>query len=127
MRTLRFTADPRLATHLFVLAGLAVGTLLLVCWPQAILHAGYRCELQSLLGIRCPFCGMTRDFAAILHRGRPTLNPCSWFAACAAYLLYPAAVIAAWKSNRLDVFYSRSARAAIALTLAVMLVANNWR
>jgi hypothetical protein len=127
MRSLPRSLDPKLATHLCVLAGLAAGTLLLVCWPQAVLHAGYRCGLQMLLGIRCPFCGMTRDFAAILHGQRPTQNPCSWFAACAVYLLYPAAVIAAWKSNRLDVFSSRAAHAAVALVLAAMLVANNWR
>jgi Protein of unknown function (DUF2752) len=127
MRLLQCKVDRRLAPHLLVLAGIAASTLLLASCPQAILHAGYRCELQTLLGIRCPFCGMTRDFAAILHGGRPTLNPCSWFAACAVYLLYPAGVVVAWKGNRLDVFYSRFARSAVALVLAVMLVANNWR
>jgi hypothetical protein len=127
MRFLRLPVDPQLASHLLVLAGLAVGTLLLACCPQAILHAGYRCGLQMLVGIRCPFCGMTRDFAAILHGGRPTQNPCSWFAACAVYLLYPSAVIAAWESRRLDLFYSRSTTAAVAVVLALMLVANNWR
>jgi Protein of unknown function (DUF2752) len=127
MRSLLPRANPDLLPHLLALAGLAVSTLLLVCWPQPILHAGYRCGLQMLVGVRCPFCGMTRDFAAILHGGRPTQNPCSWFAACAVYLLYPAAVMAAWKWNRLDLFYSRAARAAVALVLAVMLVMNNWR
>jgi hypothetical protein len=87
--------DPGLAPHLLVLALIAAGTLLLACWPQAILHAGYRCGFQMLLGIRCPFCGMTRDFAAILHGGRPAQNPFSWPAVCAVYLLYPVAVFAA--------------------------------
>lgn len=117
--------DPKLAPHLAILTCILAGTLVLACWPQAILHAGYRCELQMVLGIRCPFCGMTRDFAAILHGGRPIENPCSWFAAWVVYLLYPAAVFAAWKWNRLEAFHSRSARATAAVALGVMLVVNN--
>jgi hypothetical protein len=119
--------NPKLAPHLAMLACIFTGTLLLACWPQAILQAGYRCELQRLVGIRCPFCGMTRDFAAILHGGRPTQNPCSWFAAAAVYLVYPLAVLAAWRSNRLYLFHSRAARTAVVVALAVMLVVNNWR
>jgi hypothetical protein len=127
MRSLRFSVDPRLAPHLLVLAAVAAGTLLLACCPQVILQAGYRCGLQMLLGVRCPFCGMTRDFAAILHGGRPTQNPCSWFAACAVYLLYPLAVLAAWKRNRLEIFHSKPARTGVIAVLVVMLVINNWR
>jgi hypothetical protein len=125
MLSLLRNINPKLVPHLAVLTCIAAGTLMLACWPQAILHAGYRCELYLLVGIRCPFCGMTKDFAAILHGGGPTQNPCSWFAACAVYLLYPAAVFAAWKCNRLDVFCSRSAGAAVAVVLGVMLVLNN--
>lgn len=124
---LRWSVEPALRPHLTVLAAIAVGTLLLACWPQAILQGGYRCELQMLAGLRCPFCGMTRDFAAILHGGRPAENPCSWLAAGAVYLLYPAALFTAWRWNRLDLFYSRAARAAVGVVLAVMLVVNNWR
>lgn len=126
MRSQRFTVDSRLAPHLLVLACISATTLALACWPQAIAHTGYRCELH-VLGIRCPFCGMTRDFAAILHGSRPTLNPFSWIAACAVYLLYPAAVFVAWKWNRLEMFHSRAARTTLVLVLAVMLFVNNWR
>lgn len=121
------SVDAVLKTHCVVLATIATGTLFLVLWPEAILRAGYHCELQVLLGLRCPFCGMTRDFAAILHGGTPTQNPCSWFAACAIYLLYPAGVFVAWKWKRLDAFYGRFARAALGVALAVMLILNNWR
>jgi len=127
MQPVRLIFEPALRPHLIVLAAIAAGTLLLAWWPQVVLQAGYRCELQMLLNIRCPFCGMTRDFAAILHGGRPTENPCSWLAACVVYLLYPAGVFAAWKWNRLDLFYSRFARGAVGVVLAVMLVTNNWR
>jgi Protein of unknown function (DUF2752) len=127
MRGFLDRVNPELLPHLAAMAAMVAGTLALALWPHAVLAAGYRCQLQTLLGIRCPFCGMTRDFAAILHGGRPTLNPSSWFAACAAYLLYPAAVFAAWKWNRLEVFHSRAARGTVILVLAVMLVVNNWR
>lgn len=126
-RSVRRGVDPELRPHLALLAAIAAGTLLLACWPQAVLSVGYRCELQMLTGLRCPFCGMTRDFAAMLHGGWPTQNSCSWLAAGVVYLLYPAAVFASWKWNRLDWFYSRSAHAAIGAALAVMMVANNWR
>jgi hypothetical protein len=119
-------ADAELRPHLLALAGVVAATLVLACWPQAILNAGYRCGLQMLAGLRCPFCGMTRDFASMLHGNRPTQNPFSWVAACVVYLLYPAAVFAAWKSNRLELFYSHAARVALVVVLAVMLVANNW-
>jgi hypothetical protein len=119
--------DPKLKPHLAALAAILAGTLLLVCWPQTILQAGYRCGLQLLFGIRCPFCGMTRDFAAILHGDRPTENPCSGLAACAVYLLYPASVLAAWKTGRLDVFHSRAARGMLAVALVFMLLLNNLR
>lgn len=59
-----------LRPHLLALAGVATGTLVLALWPQIVLRAGYTCELQAIFGLRCPFCGMTRDFAAILHGRR---------------------------------------------------------
>lgn len=127
MRLHRLAVDSRLRPHLLALVGIAAGTLALACWPQAALDAGYRCELQMLVGLRCPFCGMTRDFAAILHGRQPVWNPCSWFAACVVYGLYPAAVFAAWKQNRLEMSYCRAARNGVALALAVMLVLNNLR
>jgi hypothetical protein len=127
MRGLLDKMNPELRPHLAAMAAVLAATLALVCWPQAVLHTGYRSELQILVGLRCPFCGMTRDFAAILHGGRPTQNPCSWFAACFVYVLYPAAVFTAWKWNQFEVFHSRTARTGVVLALAVMLVANNWR
>jgi hypothetical protein len=114
-----------LLPHLVVLGAMIVFTVVLALWPQSILHVGYQCQLRALLGLRCPFCGMTRDFATMLHGGRPTLNPCSWFAALVVYGVYPAAVALAWRRKRLDVFHSASVARMVAVALAAMLVLNN--
>ena len=114
-----------LRPHLLALAGIAAATLVLALWPQVVLHAGYTCQLQAILGLRCPFCGMTRDFAALLHGHAPTLNPCSRAAAVVIWLLYPAAVVAAWRAQRLSWFSSRAMRCSVVLLLLVMMVLNN--
>jgi hypothetical protein len=118
--------DPQLRPHLFVMGLIVMGTLVLTFWPQWVMQADYRSMMQTLLGIRCPFCGMTRDFAAMLHGGRPALNPCSWMAAGVVYSVYPIAVLAAWRTGRLNWFHSKTARGIVGITLAVMMVANNW-
>ncbi len=102
-------------------------TVVLAFWPQDVTGVGYRCVIDSLFGIRCPFCGMTRDFAAILHGTRPALNPCSWLAAIVVYVVYPAAVLVAWRTRRLDWFYGRALGYGVVVALAVMTVLNNLR
>lgn len=119
--------DRELIPHLWVLAGLVVATVVLAVWPDWVVHAGYRCELQALFGLRCPFCGMTRDFVAMLHGERPTLNPCSWAAAIVVYGVYPAALAVAWRAGRLDVFHSEVVRRGMVVALGAMLVVNNLR
>ena len=119
--------DHELAPHLVVLAAALLATLVLWIWPQGVVHTGYRCGMQVLLGLNCPFCGMTRDFAAILHGQRPTLNPCSWAAAVMVYVVYPTVLLMAWRKKRLDWFYCRTSRCGLAVALAVMLVLNNLR
>lgn len=110
-----------------MLASIAAATAVLLLWPHAVLGAGYECVLHALFGIRCPFCGMTRDFWAMLHGQRPAENPCSAVAAAVVYGVYPAAVAwAAWR-GRLDVFHSRRVRYGVVAALGVMLVVNNLR
>lgn len=118
--------DPELLPHLLVMGAVMVGTVLLLFWPQVVMHVGYSSMLPTLLGIRCPFCGMTRDFAAMLHGQRPTLNPCSAFAAASALLLYPGTVVAAWRTGRLHCFHGAAARRGALTLLGIMLVLNNW-
>lgn len=119
--------ERELRPHGAVLAAILAGTAVLLAWPHLVLGAGYECVLHGLFGIRCPFCGMTRDFAAMLHGQRPGENPCSWVAAAVVYGVYPAAVAWAWRRKRLDVFYSRTLRYGAGVMLAAMLVVNNLR
>lgn len=119
--------DGTVGVHLWLLAGLAAATLILALRPEWIVGAGYRCQLQILFGLRCPFCGMTRDFAAILHGAGPVLNPCSWFAAAVVYVVYPVSLAFAWRAKRLDLFHASALKSATVAALAVMLVLNNLR
>ncbi len=119
--------NPELVPHLWTLGGILAATVVLAAWPEWVVHAGYRCGLQAIFGLRCPFCGMTRDFAAMLHGQPPTLNPCSWIAALVVYVVYPAAVLLASSRRRLDWFYCRTSRCGLAVALAAMLVLNNLR
>lgn len=119
--------DRKLLPHLWMLAGIAACSVLLAVGPQGVLQAGYRCELQMLVGLKCPFCGMTRDFAAMLHGARPELNPCSWLAAVVVYFVYPAAVLVGWWKGRLDFFQGATVRVGVMVALAAMLVLNNLR
>jgi hypothetical protein len=119
--------DRELAPHLGVLGAMVVFTVVLVLWPQGVLHAGYRCGMQILFGLRCPFCGMTRDFASMLHGRAPLQNPCSWIVAPMVYVAYPAAVLLAWRRKRLDWFYGRTLGCAVMVALVMMTVLNNLR
>ena len=65
-------------THLGVLICIAALTIVLYCWPEWVLRLPLACVMRSWLGVRCPFCGMTRDFVAILHGRSPALNVFSW-------------------------------------------------
>ena len=119
--------DRELVPHLWMLAAMAAATVVLAVWPEWVVHAGYRCQLQILLGLRCPFCGMTRDFAAMLHGERPALNPCSWVAAMVVYGVYPAAVLVGWRRGRLNFFQGAAVKYGVMTALAAMLVLNNLR
>jgi hypothetical protein len=126
MRIFSRGVDPELRLHLAVMTGMFMCTAVLALDPQWLLHADYRCQLHMLSGIRCPFCGMTRDFVAMLHGSPPAQNPCSLFAAIFVYGLYPVAVFAAWRAGRLEWFHSAAVRCGVVVVLSIMLVANNW-
>src|ERR1700735_3684085 len=100
--------NSELLPHLLVMGMMVLGTAVLALWPQIVMQADYCSMLQTLAGIRCPFCGMTRDFAAMLHGARPSLNPCSGLAAGVMYGVYPIAVLVAWRTDRLAWFHSNT-------------------
>ena len=118
-------SDPAVQTHLLVLALIVVATVLLEFWPTQVMALNGACLFRSVLHIKCPFCGMTRDFAAILHGHQPKFNPFSWAAAAVAYVLYPGVFLWAWRKRRLDVFYLPVVTKTGLAGLVVMFVVNN--
>ena len=81
-----------------MLAGLVLAALVLVVAPHALLGAHYECLLHRITGLRCPFCGMTRDFILMFHGSAPQNNPGSLVLAIALYIAYP--VWLAWAALR---------------------------
>lgn len=114
-----------IATHIVILAGIAVATVVLRFYPVGVLHYGPSCFIHTFLHLNCPFCGMTRDFVAILHGQQPSLNRFSWLAAATAYFVYPLLFFWAWWKQRLRWFYQPVVHQAIACALVVMFVVNN--
>jgi hypothetical protein len=81
--------------HLLALGCLVLGGAAAAYAPNAILAMRYQCVLHRLTGLRCPFCGMTRDFILMAHGSLPQNNPGSLFVALLVYLVYPAWLMAA--------------------------------
>jgi hypothetical protein len=113
--------------HVGFLAFIALGTILLLCWPVKMTSLPFHCSFRAVFHINCPFCGMTRDFAAILHGQQPKLNPFSWAAAVIVYVAYPAVFLWAWLKQRLNVFHKPVVHKLFFAGLVVMLIANNFK
>jgi len=114
-------------THLLVLLSILVCTTILRLHPEWVMGLSLECILRSVFHLKCPFCGMTRDFVAILHGQHPELNPFSWLAAVVIYLAYPVAFVWAWLYRKLDVFYRPALYRVVAVGLVLMFVVNNLR
>jgi Protein of unknown function (DUF2752) len=112
--------------HLLLLGCILLAGIVLACAPHAILGLHYQCLLSRLTGIRCPFCGMTRDFILMSEGSLPTYNPGSLFAAVAAYIGYPVwlAVAALCKPSLLLVSRKRVVQFLTA-AIMVLFVCNN--
>lgn len=126
-RTLSPLPDERIHQHAAVFAIIVSSTLILASRPGWILGWNLHCGVQALFGLKCPFCGMTRDFAAILHGRHPALNPCSWVAAATVYVLYPATFLWCGITRRLHLFHQPLAHRCMAIALLSMFVLNNVR
>jgi hypothetical protein len=112
-------------THWAIL-GLLVGcTALLRFRPEWALAHGPVCVTRMLLHVNCPFCGMTRDFVAMLHGRKPELNPFSGVAAVMVYVVYPILFFWARLKERLSLFHQPAVHRAVAAALIVMFVVNN--
>jgi len=114
-------------THLWVMFSIVVGTCILRFRPKWIMGLSLECILHSVTSLNCPFCGMTRDFVAILHGQHPELNPFSWLAAVVIYCVYPAVFVWAWLCRKLDLFYRPVVYKLLAAGLFLMFVVNNLR
>ena len=75
--------------HLLVIGGLLFAGLVPACVPNAVLGLQYQCMLHQITGLRCPFCGMTRDFVLMAHGALPRNNPGSLVVALGLYAAYP--------------------------------------
>ena len=126
MRLERVQDRQAVRTHVGVLVCMAALTIVLYCWPEWVLRLPLECVMRSWLGLRCPFCGMTRDFVAILHGRPPSLNVFSWPAAVMMYGIYPPLVLWLWLRGRLDWFYRPFVRRTVVLALVVMFAVNNF-
>jgi hypothetical protein len=111
--------------HFAILIGIALCTLVLGFFPGFVAAHGPSCVFHSLFRLNCPFCGMTRDFVAILHGQQPSLNRFSWIAFFVVYLGYPVCFVWALRQGKLGLFHRPGVHKAIAAMLAVMLVVNN--
>jgi len=112
-------------THYFILGSIVVMTALLRFCPCWVLLHSPGCVMKTYLHLSCPFCGMTRDFVAILHRHKPEFNRFSWTAFAVVYLVYPALFVWARSIRRLSVFHHPAMYRLVCAALLLMFAVNN--
>jgi hypothetical protein len=112
--------------HWLLLGCVALAAIIIAWAPHAILGLHYQCLLSRATGIRCPFCGMTRDFILMSRGSLPRYNPGSLFVALAGYVVYPVWFAAAALCKPSSLLVSRK-RVVQVLTAAIMIlfVCNN--
>ena len=112
--------------HLLLMGCLFLGGIIIAFAPDAVLGLHYQCLLSRVTGVRCPFCGMTRDFILMSKGLLPRNNPGSLFVALAAYLGYPLWILAATICGRSSLLISREkALRVLTVVMVVLLVCNN--
>ncbi len=124
--TTRVVPNSQLWTHLGAIATLYALALILALRPQWAMGLSVQCMMLTIFHIKCPFCGMTRDFVAILHGQPTTLNPFTWATVAALYLGYPFVFLLAWRKQRLDVFYRPAVYKVGCAVLVLMCLVNNF-
>ena len=112
-------------THYFILGSIVALTELLRFCPDWVLLHSSGCVMKTYLHLSCPFCGMTRDFVAILHRHKPEFNRFSWMAIVVVYLVYPALFVWARITRRLSVFHQPATYRLVGAVLLLMFAVNN--
>lgn len=110
--------------HLLLLGCILMSAITLACAPDAVLGLHYQCLLSRATGIRCPFCGMTRDFILMSKGLPPSNNPASLFAALATYVGYPIWIAVAALRRRSSLLVSRDR--VLKILIAVVMVLFVW-
>jgi len=112
--------------HAVVLGCLLLAGLALTWMPNVLLGMQYQCVLHALTGIRCPFCGMTRDFILMAHGSFPQNNPGSLFVALALYCGYPVWLASAARRGPGSLLVSRETTIRmVILTMVLLWICNN--
>ena len=111
--------------HALAVGFLVFGSLLLAFAPQAALGLRYQCLLHSLTGLRCPFCGMTRDFILMAHGSLPRNNPGSLMVAIGLYVAYPIWLVMAVVRGRSGLIEREWVIKGLVMAMAVLFVCNN--
>ena len=112
--------------HMLILGGLLLAAVILIWAPDTVLGVHYQCLLSRITGIRCPFCGMTRDFILMSSGILPRHNPASLFVAIVAYIGYPLWILIATFRGPRSLYMSREMILRfLPAVMAVLIVCNN--
>lgn len=112
--------------HALAMTFLFLSGLVLAFVPNIILGLQYQCVLHRMTGLRCPFCGMTRDFILMAHGSLPQNNPGSLVAAVTLYMAYPAWLLFATLRRRSWLMIKRNnVINALIIAMALLFVWNN--
>ena len=108
-------------TTRLLIVGLLFGILLTV--PDVLLYNPLKCLCRELLGINCPFCGMTRDFVLMAKFRLPHYNLFSIPMAIIIFIFYPITLIL-----NIDIKLTYIQRRNIVMALVIiMFILNNVR
>ena len=122
----RKATERQVWVHVGIIVAFYAGAVLLALRPEWVASFSQQCAMLAIFHIKCPFCGMTRDFVAILHGKQPTLNPFTWATVAALYLGYPGVFFLAWRKRRLDIFYQPVVYKVGLACLVFMCFVNNF-
>jgi Protein of unknown function (DUF2752) len=109
--------------HAVALVSTAAACAAAVLVPELILRLPLQCLLVRLTGLKCPFCGMTRDFVGMLHGRFPGHNPFS-AATAVVWVGYPASVFRAWR-NGTTLVCPDIVRQLVGPVMLLMMIVNN--
>jgi len=100
-------------------------SLILFINPDFLLEVLPSCVLNTVFGIKCPFCGMTQDIVLIVKGYQPVHNPFSPAMVVIAFLVYPLVLILRYFFKiEIKISYNL-AKIVLLLTMLIMVVFNN--